>query len=141
MTEQTATSRRAVVVGGVAAVAVGALAACATYGKTSKPPGGGTTPTGPVTLGKTTDIPVGGGKVFADAEVVVTQPAAGTFKGFSAICQHLGCTVGDVSGGTINCPCHGSKYRIADGSIANGPTTKPLPPVAITVTGDTIATS
>ncbi|MFD7167585.1 Rieske (2Fe-2S) protein [Streptomyces violascens] len=85
------------------------------------------------TLAKTSDIPVGGGTVFADQKVVVTQPEAGTFKGFSAVCTHQGCTVSSVSGGTINCPCHGSKFRIADASVAQGPAQQPLPAQQITV--------
>jgi Rieske Fe-S protein len=94
---------------------------------------GGGTP-----LGKTSDIPVGGGKIFADQKVVVTQPTAGQFKGFSAVCTHQGCTVGSVSGGTINCPCHGSKFHVADGSVANGPAAAPLPSKQVTVSGDEI---
>jgi hypothetical protein len=38
-----------------------------------------------------------------------------------------------VSGGTINCPCHGSKYRVADASVAAGPAPRPLAPQPITV--------
>ncbi|CAG7622115.1 Rieske (2Fe-2S) protein [Actinacidiphila bryophytorum] len=94
---------------------------------------GGGTP-----LGKTSDIPVGGGKVFADQKVVVTQPTAGTFKGFSAVCTHQGCVVADVSGGTINCHCHGSKFNAADGSVAHGPATSPLPSQAVAVSGDSV---
>jgi Rieske Fe-S protein len=90
-------------------------------------------------LAKTADIPVGGGKILAAKKIVVTQPAAGQFKAFSATCTHQGCTVGEVSGGLIICPCHNSRFRIADGSVADGPATSPLPPVAITVTGDTIS--
>ncbi|MFI0943085.1 Rieske (2Fe-2S) protein [Streptomyces sp. NPDC021020] len=89
-------------------------------------------------LAKTSDIPVGGGKVFADQKVVVTQPTAGQFKGFSAVCTHQGCTVIDVSGGTINCPCHGSKFKVEDGSVAHGPATSPLPAKAVAVSGDGI---
>ncbi|MET9363879.1 Rieske (2Fe-2S) protein [Streptomyces sp. NPDC006632] len=89
-------------------------------------------------LAKTSDIPVGGGKVFADQKVVVTQPQAGTFKGFSAICTHQGCTVSSVSDGTINCPCHGSKYRIADASVAQGPATRPLPVRQIAIEKDAV---
>jgi len=99
---------------------------------TSAASGGGTA------LAKTTDIPVGGGKIFADQKVVVTQPTAGQFKGFTAICTHQGCTVSDVSGGTINCPCHGSKFKVADGSVANGPATSPLGAEQITVSGDEV---
>ena len=100
---------------------------------TSAASGGGTA------LAKTTDIPVGGGKIFADQKVVVTQPTAGQFKGFTAICTHQGCTVSDVSGGTINCPCHGSKFKVADGSVANGPATSPLAEQQITVAGDEVS--
>ncbi|MFE4861048.1 Rieske (2Fe-2S) protein [Streptomyces sp. NPDC056670] len=89
-------------------------------------------------LAKVSDIPVGGGKVFAEQKVVVTQPTAGTFKGFSAICTHQGCTVSTVADGTIDCPCHGSKYRIADASVAHGPATRPLPARQITVDKDSI---
>ncbi|MFC1419451.1 Rieske (2Fe-2S) protein [Streptacidiphilus cavernicola] len=89
--------------------------------------GGGTA------LGATKDVPVGGGKVFAAEKVVVTQPTAGEFKAFTAICTHMGCTVGSVSGGTINCPCHGSQYHIADGSVARGPAPSALAPETITV--------
>ncbi|WP_425424152.1 Rieske (2Fe-2S) protein [Streptomyces longwoodensis] len=81
---------------------------------------------------------MGGGKVFADRKVVVTQPAQGEFKAFSAICTHQGCTVATVAGGTINCPCHGSEFRIEDGSVARGPASRPLPAERITVQGDSI---
>ncbi|MFE0653857.1 Rieske 2Fe-2S domain-containing protein [Streptomyces sp. NPDC059534] len=89
-------------------------------------------------LATTSEIPVGGGMVFAEQKVVVTQPAAGEFKAFSAICTHQGCTVNKVADGTIDCPCHGSKYRIADGSVAAGPAPRPLPAEKITVSGETI---
>jgi Rieske Fe-S protein len=69
---------------------------------------------------------------------VITQPSQGTFKGFSATCTHQGCTVIKVEGGTINCPCHGSKFRIADGSVANGPAPTPLPAKSIKVQGASI---
>ncbi|MFB4302957.1 Rieske (2Fe-2S) protein [Actinomadura sp. NTSP31] len=85
------------------------------------------------------DIPVGGGKVFESEKVVVTQPAQGEFKAFSATCTHRGCTVGSVSGGTINCPCHGSKFKISDGSVANPPADKPLAEKKISVQGGKIS--
>lgn len=89
-------------------------------------------------LARTSDIPVGGGTVFPEAKVVVTQPTSGTFKAFSAICTHQGCTVNKVADGTIDCPCHGSRFRVADGSVAQGPAPRPLPEEPITVSGDTI---
>jgi Rieske Fe-S protein len=87
----------------------------------------------------TEDIEVGGGAVFADEEVVVTQPTEGEFKCFTAICTHQGCLVATVSGGTINCDCHGSKYSIEDGAVEEGPASFPLEEVPITVDGDQIS--
>ncbi|MEV2217877.1 Rieske (2Fe-2S) protein [Streptomyces sp. NPDC050997] len=90
-------------------------------------------------LAKTADIPVGGGKIFKDEEIVVTQPKQGEFKGFSNICTHAQCPVASVSDGTINCTCHGSKFNITDGSVAHPPATRPLPEKKITVRGDSIS--
>jgi Rieske Fe-S protein len=84
------------------------------------------------------DVPVGGGVVLAAQGLVVTQPQAGTFKAFSATCTHQGCTVNEVKGGTINCPCHGSKFAVADGSPTAGPAKKPLPETAVTVQGSSV---
>ncbi|HZX37676.1 MAG TPA: Rieske (2Fe-2S) protein [Streptomyces sp.] len=89
-------------------------------------------------LAKTADIPVDGGRVFVDQKVVVTQPNAGEFKAFSAVCTHQNCLVRTIAAGNIDCPCHGSKFRITDGSVAEGPATEPLPEKQITVSGDTI---
>jgi len=90
---------------------------------------------------KTSEIPVGGGKIFASDRVVVTQPTAGQFKAFSAICTHQGCPVSKISGGTIDCPCHGSQFSIVDGSVKGGPAPQPLPEKTVTVTGDTLTVS
>ena len=89
-------------------------------------------------LGATSEIEVGGGTVFTDQRIVVTQPTEGDFKAFDATCTHQGCLVGEVSGGTINCPCHGSKFSITDGSPQSGPARSPLKTAAITVEGDQI---
>jgi Rieske Fe-S protein len=141
--------RQKVIVGAGLGVIAAALAACTTYGKKPEASGDtatatteaapGTTAPGPAApanaIAKTADVPVGSG-VIVD-EIVVTQPAAGEFRGLSAICTHAGCTVNEVVDGTINCPCHGSKYNL-DGSVANGPATKPLETRAVTVQGDSI---
>jgi Rieske Fe-S protein len=92
----------------------------------------------PAALAGTSDIPVGGGKILADKKIVITQPQSGAFHAFSAVCTHAGCTVGSVSGGTINCPCHGSRFNIANGAVVNGPAASPLPAVSIKVQGTSI---
>ena len=83
------------------------------------------------------DVPVGGGLILAEQELVITQPTKGEFKGFTAICTHAGCTVTSVTD-TINCPCHGSQFSIEDGSVVGGPAPSALPEVSIKVTDDQI---
>jgi Rieske Fe-S protein len=86
-------------------------------------------------LGAASGIPVGGGKVFDQQRVVVTQPVAGQFKAFSAVCPHRGCLVSAVSDGVIRCRCHGSLFSASDGSVEGGPSTKPLPARTVTLRG------
>ena len=130
-------SRRAVVAGAVALA--GVAAGCARYGGEPAAPAPDT-PAGDAVLGKAEDVPVGGGAVFRDQKIVVTQPTAGEFKGFSAVCTHQGCIVADVTDGTINCTCHGSKFEITDGAVVAGPAGSPLPPepVSVTAAGDLV---
>jgi Rieske Fe-S protein len=94
-------------------------------------------PAGPIT--KTDDVPVGGGTIFADEQVVVTQPTEGEFKCFTAVCTHMGCIVSSVADGAIRCECHGSAFSIEDGSVFNPPATRPLAEFEITVEGDQIS--
>ena len=89
-------------------------------------------------LGSTSEVPVGGGMIFTAKKVVVTQPSAGEFKGFSAVCTHMGCIVSQIVDGSIRCPCHGSQYSIKNGSVVGGPAPSPLPAEAIKVDGDSI---
>jgi Rieske Fe-S protein len=141
MREGSGASRRSVLAAGAAGVTA-ALTGCEVYGDEVAAPAPAPPPApggsgGPV-LAKLDDIPVGGGKIFADQKVVVTQPDKGTVKAFSFTCTHQGCPVTEIAGGTINCNCHGSKFRIADGSVAGGPAPKPLPAVEVKVDGDDI---
>jgi Rieske Fe-S protein len=162
----TRTPRRTVLAGAAGLGAV-ALAGCASYGAPTAnsppppPPTGGPSPTptaaanareeresdepepaeqpaddGPPPLARTGDVPVGGGVILGD--VVLTQPESGVIRAFSASCTHQGCLVTGVQDGTINCPCHGSRFRVADGSVAAGPAPSALPAVAVAVDGDTI---
>ncbi len=83
------------------------------------------------------DVAVGGG-VVVEETYVVTQPTDGDFKGFTAICTHKQCPVGEVTDGEIICPCHGSRFSIEDGAVVNGPATEPLAEAPVSVDGDTI---
>lgn len=93
---------------------------------------------GGAALAKTTDIPEGGGKVFADQGVVVTQPTAGEFKAYSTVCPHQKQRVNSVANGTITCPAHGSQFNVTDGSAKKGPATSGLTVAKISVSGDSI---
>ncbi|MDT5209160.1 MAG: hypothetical protein QOF67_1575 [Mycobacterium sp.] len=139
-------SRQKVLLGAGLGLVTAVVAACSTYGKkpeaagessttTAAPPASGATAPAAKAIAKTSDVPVGSGVIVGD--VVVTQPSAGVFKGFSAKCTHKGCTVDKVADGTIDCPCHGSKFNL-DGTVAKGPAQEPLATENVTVQGDSI---
>jgi Rieske Fe-S protein len=142
-------SRRAVVAGVGGVAAAGLLTACGGATPAPAPAPAAPAPAAPsaepsaatsdgATLAAASSIPVGGGTVFADKDVVVTQPTAGEYKAFSATCTHQGCKVKSVADGVIVCPCHGSKFAIADGSVASGPAKSPLPAKSVSVEGGSI---
>lgn len=139
-------SRRAVV-GGIVGFGIGGplLAACGSDDSASGGSGssgsdsGGTTSTG--AIGTKADVPVGGGKIFAADKVVITQPTEGVFKAFSAVCTHQQCVVSKIEGQDIDCTCHGSKFSITDGSVVNGPATKPLAELKVTESGEDLSVS
>ncbi|GAA3977265.1 hypothetical protein GCM10023085_69620 [Actinomadura viridis] len=139
-------TRRGLLIGAGLAGAAGLAAACgggddaggAAGGEGSGGGGGEGGAGGGNALARTSEIPVGGGKIFEAEKVVVVQPAQGQFKAYSTACTHKGCPVKKVSGGVIECPCHGSKFKIEDGSVASPPATKPLEEKQINVQGDQI---
>lgn len=98
-------------------------------------------PDGAAGLVAAADVPVGGGVVLDEQKLVVTQPAEGEFKAFSAICTHQGCPVSSVEDGRISCPCHGSQFSIEDGSVVAGPADSPLEATEVTVQGGQVVES
>ncbi|MEU9417859.1 Rieske 2Fe-2S domain-containing protein [Streptomyces sp. NPDC051000] len=138
MSDPTRTARRTVLAAGAVALTGGALAACGSssekpaseVGTGSTPQAAGSSPAGSsaggAALVKSSAVPVGGGTVLKEEKLVVTQPTAGSFRCFTAVCPHQGCLVNKVENGSIDCPCHGSKFEITDGAVTKGPATRGL---------------
>ncbi|MFJ8886372.1 Rieske (2Fe-2S) protein [Streptomyces sp. NPDC102402] len=123
-------ARRTVLKGAALAGAAGlGAAACSTESKLghAQTP----TPTAPVELGAADEVPVGGAKLYREQRVVVSCPAAGRYKAFSAQCTHAGCLLDKVEGTEGNCPCHGSRFDVTTGKALRGPATVPLPSVPL----------
>ena len=91
-------------------------------------------------LASTDDIPVGGGTIFTDDRVVVTQPVAGEFRCFSAVCTHEQCLVTEVAS-TITCRCHSSSFDLSTGEVLGGPAPAPLPAVDFTISQNQVVLS
>jgi Rieske Fe-S protein len=89
-------------------------------------------------LGAASEIPLGGGKIYTAAKVVVTQPARGQYKAFSAVCTHVGCIMSAVTNRAIDCPCHGSQFKITNGAVITGPAPSPLPAKQIKIVGGNV---
>jgi len=131
--------RQVLLTGGVVAAAAAVTAACST-GSSSPATSSASQPSAASasTSIPAAQVPVGGGVVLQTVPVVVTQPQAGQFKAFSAVCTHQGCTVAGVQDGVIVCPCHGSTFSITDGSVQGGPAPTALPSVGVTVSGSNV---
>ena len=149
-------ARRTVLVTGGAIGAAAALAACggswdsaassssaasdsssAPEPSSSAAESSGAAPQGEV-LGPVDQVVVGSGVVYDGPKVVVTQPAQGDVRGFTAVCPHQGCLVSEVTNNEILCPCHGSLFSAEDGAVLVGPATTGLAPVDVTVVDDQV---
>lgn len=129
---------RRIVFQGMGALGVAAaLAGCSSSSSSGDEEASGLPDAG-TELATTDEVPVGGGLVIADAGVVVTQPTAGEFKAFTAVCTHQGAALDKVGDDGIECPLHGSRFSVADGAPTSGPATDPLGEVPVTVDGDRI---
>ncbi len=127
--------RRTVLATAGAVGAAGVLAACSNTNPapSSSPAPSKSNRSGGQALAQASDIPVGGGKVLPEPEVVVTQPKKGEFAAFTAVCPHQGCLVNEVTADTIVCPCHGSEFSASTGEVLAGPAMTGLDPIAIKV--------
>ncbi|MEU5806867.1 MULTISPECIES: Rieske (2Fe-2S) protein [unclassified Streptomyces] len=130
-------ARRTVLKGAAAIVGAAGAGAALTACSTESHSGAGSpaVPTAPVELGAAADVPVGGAKLYRENKLVVSCPAEGQYKAFSAQCTHAGCVLDKIVEGQGNCPCHGSRFDVATGKVLRGPATDPLPAVPVRAEG------
>lgn len=79
------------------------------------------------------------GVEVAGIPVVLTRHG-GDVHAMAATCSHYGAPLdeGDVVGDCLVCPWHGSRFRLADGSVARGPATAPQVAYEVRTSGDRI---
>lgn len=128
--------RRAVLCGaaltGAAGLGLTGLTACSVRPDDKRGPA---VPTAPTDLGAADAVPVGGARLYRDEKLVVSQPAGGEFRAFSAVCTHAGCMLSSVEELEALCTCHGSRFDTASGEVLAGPANEPLPEVPVRVEG------
>jgi nitrite reductase/ring-hydroxylating ferredoxin subunit/uncharacterized membrane protein len=81
-------------------------------------------------LGDLPDIPEGGPtKVKAGANTLILVRAGDAIQALHETCAHAGGPLaeGTIVDGCIQCPWHGSRFRLADGHVARGPATYDQP--------------
>jgi Rieske Fe-S protein len=139
-------ARREVLVAATAAGAAVALSACAAEPEvaTTTPPSATVDQapeetSGDLRLGLASEVLVGSGTKFMVDEmltILVTQPKAGDYRGFSATCTHSGCIVNGVQDGEIACGCHGARFDPETGAVLAGPARTALGRINIELRGD-----
>ena len=82
------------------------------------------------------DIPVGGVKLFqyphAGDQCIMVRTAEDAYVAYSQKCTHLSCAVYYArEENRLECPCHNGYFSIEDGSVLQGPPTRPLPKVVL----------
>jgi len=87
-------------------------------------------------IGNPSDFPLGPPTFLADEKIFVFRDRDKGFAVASAVCTHLGCTVGySQSDERFHCPCHGSVFG-ANGAVQHGPAPRPLEWFEVTLARD-----
>ena len=87
-------------------------------------------------IGNPGDFSFGPPTFLADEKIFVFRDREKGFAVASAVCTHLGCTVGYFqSDNRFHCPCHGSVFN-ADGTVQHGPAPRPLEWFEVTMARD-----
>nr|WP_245834236.1 Rieske (2Fe-2S) protein [Streptomyces aidingensis] len=82
-------------------------------------------------LGAVADFPVGRAvrRRVGDVPVLVVRETGGRIRVLADRCSHMAgpLSEGELSGGCVRCPWHGSVFRLSDGRNVSGPATAPQP--------------
>jgi nitrite reductase/ring-hydroxylating ferredoxin subunit len=92
-------------------------------------------------IAKVGEIPVGGVKLFQypkpGEQCIMIRTAEDTYVAYSQKCTHLSCAVlYSPEHDRLECPCHQGYFSVRDGSVLQGPPTRPLPRVVLERSGD-----
>jgi len=82
------------------------------------------------------EIPVGGVKLFTyptkDDHCILVRTSENEHVAFSQKCTHLSCAVYySQENNQLQCPCHKGFFSVANGSVLQGPPTRPLPKIVL----------
>jgi nitrite reductase/ring-hydroxylating ferredoxin subunit len=92
------------------------------------------------------EIPVGGVSLFAypgvEDQCILVRTGEDAYVAYSQKCTHLSCAVFYApEHRRLECPCHQGYFSIRDGSVLQGPPTRPLPRITLERrNGDLVAT-
>ena len=82
------------------------------------------------------EIPVGGVKLFVyprpEEQCILVRTSEDSYVAYSQKCTHLSCAVYySALDRRLECPCHRGYFAIEDGSVLQGPPTRPLARVVL----------
>src|SRR3954447_27004263 len=88
------------------------------------------------------DLPEGGlRRAEVDGQAIVLARVRGQVHALADRCAHRGGSLaeGELSGECVECPLHGSQFRLSDGSVERGPSAYPQPVYEVRVANGRIA--
>ena len=93
------------------------------------------------TIARLGEIQVGGVKLFEYPgprdQCLLARTGEDSYVAYSQKCTHLSCAVYySAKENRLECPCHEGYFSIRDGSVLQGPPTRPLPRVVLERRGD-----
>jgi Rieske Fe-S protein len=88
------------------------------------------------TVARMGEIPVGGVKLFTyptrDDHCILVRTSENEHVSYSQKCTHLSCAVYySQENHRLECPCHKGFFSVADGSVLQGPPSRPLPKIIL----------